>query len=154
MADTDDVFVLYDSREERSQDCVCIGVEKKGKDPLNGKRARKSKKTSPATLSAGESGAIVVVLDELEEDTACMSVTRPSCSRRSGHLASGTVATDSRPGNCSVRPTSPMIVESDSTSESKSSRVGEKRRSLVSDSTSESTSCVGEKCVCLVSDLV
>ena len=143
MADTDDVFVLYESKEDRSLDCICVGVEKKGKDPLSGRRTRKSRKLPPASQSADDSGAILVDIDELEENNTCI---RPSCSGRSSHFTGRTVATDSQPGNtahCSVGPTSPVIV-SDSTPVS-SNCVGERSGTLVSDSTPVSSSCIGEK---------
>ena len=151
-ADSDEVLVLYESR---TQDCICTRVENKGKNPLSGRRTRKSRKLvrNIPPASDNESGAIVI---DPEEDTTCISVSKPSCSGgRRGTvnttmgLTSNNRTTGSSPstktGNCVVAGPSSLLptTETDCTSEGASDNGGDgKGVSLVPEVTTGGTASV------------
>ena len=148
-ADSDEVLVLYESR---SQDCICTRVENKGKNPLSGRRTRKLRKLvrSIPPASDNESGAIVI---DPEEDTTCITVSKPSCSggrRRTVNttmgLTSSNRTTGSSPstktGDCVVAGPSSLLptTETDYTSERTSDNGGDGEGvSLVPEVTTGST---------------
>lgn len=146
-ADSDEVLVLYESK---SQDCICTRVENKGKNPLNGRRTRKLRKL---VRNIPKSGAIVI---DSEEDTTCISVSRPSCSGgRRGTvnttmgLTSNNRTTGSSPstktGDCLVAGPSSLFptTETDCTSEGASGDGGDgKDVGLVSEGTTGGTASV------------
>ena len=151
-ADSEEVLVLYESK---SQDCICTRVENKGKNPLRGRRTRKLRKLvrNIPPASNNESGAIVI---DSEEDTTCISVSRPSCSGgRRGTvnttmgLTSNNRTTGSSPstktGDCLVAGPSTLFptTETDCTSEGASGDGGDgKGVGLVSEVTTGGTASV------------